>query len=171
MGENMKKCIRCGKIFLYTNEYFNYRNKKENILFNHCKSCQRNSDKKVKENDSNRIEQIAAKVTLKEKEKIELNAKKMGIDLAKYLRYVAIKNEPIIIKNIIELEPIENAFGNIEYQIKKLGTNVNQISKNLNEGGSVSENTILSLVGVLEKLNLRLTEIEKVIAKGYQNLD
>lgn len=171
MGENMKKCIRCGEIFPYTNEYFNYRNKKENILFNHCKLCQRNSDKKVKENDNNRIEQIAAKVTLKEKEKIELNAKKMGIDLAKYLRYVAIKNEPIIIKNIIELEPIENAFGNIEYQIKKLGTNVNQISKNLNEGGKVSEDTILSLVGVLEKLNLRLTEIEKVIAKGYQNLD
>lgn len=170
MGITEKKCVRCGKVFPYTNEYFNYRNKKENILFNHCKSCQRISDKKVINNKENRTEVLVVKLTVDEKKKIESNAKRIGIDMAKYLRYVALKNQPIIIKDLVELEPIEKTIGNIEFQIKRLGVNVNQISKNLNEGGSISEDTVISLINVLERLNLRMREIEKVIAKGYENL-
>lgn len=171
MEETEKKCVKCGEVFPFTNDYFNYENKKENILSNRCKKCHRYANKKVLDNKENKTELIQFKVTIKDKEKIKKNAERMGVDMAKYLRYVAIKNQPIIIKDLVELEPIEKTFGNIEYQVKRLGVNVNQISKNLNEGGNVSEATIISLINVLEKLNLKMEEIEKVIAKGYENLD
>ena len=166
MKMETRKCAKCNKEFPLTREYFYWRNKAKSELQSICITCFKN----IKTNKENK-EFIGAYVSGKEKDIIEKNANKIGLSISKYLRYVAIKNQPIIIKDLVELEPIEKTFGNIEYQIKKLGTNVNQISKNLNEGGSISEATIISLINVLEKLNLKMEEIEKVIAKGYENLD
>lgn len=165
-----RKCNRCKKEFPLTREYFYWRNKAENELQSFCISCFKEMKKNLTTNKDDK-EFVGAYVNKKEKEIIEKNAFKVGLNISQYLRYIALKNQSIIIKDLVELEPIEKTFGNIEYQIKKLGTNVNQISKNLNEGGSISEATIISLINVLEKLNLKMEEIEKVIAKGYENLD
>lgn len=164
-----RKCSGCNNTYPYTNEYFNFKNKAKGELHSRCKKCTREADRKRSKNSE--IECLRIEVSKKEKLRIENNAKKLGIDVSKYIRYVALKNQPIIIKDLVELEPIEKTFGNIEFQIKRLGVNVNQISKNLNEGGSISEDTVISLINVLERLNLRMREIEKVIAKGYENLD
>lgn len=163
-----KKCSGCNNVYPYTNEYFNYKNKLKGELQSRCKNCTRESIKKSRL--KNGRECLIIDLSSKDKNLIEKNAKKVGLDVSKYIRYVALKNQPIIIKDLVELEPIEKTIGNIEFQIKRLGVNVNQISKNLNEGGSISEDTVISLINVLEKLNLRMMEIEKVIAKGYENL-
>lgn len=167
----MQKCLRCGEELPFTNEYFNYRNKSKNILAKHCKKCQKEYDKKSKEKDGNKTETITIKLTKKEKKQIEENAKKLDITVAQYSRYVLMKNRPIIIKNLIELEPIEKSIGDLIYQIKKIGNNLNQISKNLNQGGYIDNKTVLSIINVSEKLDKRVKLISNTIEKAYKNFD
>lgn len=167
----MQKCLRCGEELPFTNEYFNYRNKSKNILAKHCKKCQKEYDRRSKENCENKTETITIRLTKKEKEQIEKNAEKMGITVAQYSRYVLIKNKPIIIKNLIELEPIEKVIGDLIYQIKKIGNNLNQISKNLNQGGYIDNKTVLSIINVSEKLDKRIKLISNTIEKAYKNFD
>ena len=81
------------------------------------------------------------------------------------------KNRPIIIKNLIELEPIEKSIGDLIYQIKKIGNNLNQISKNLNQGGYIDNKTVLSIINVSEKLDKRVKLISNTIEKAYKNFD
>ena len=119
----------------------------------------------------NKTKRSNLRLTPDDKKTIENNAKKMGLKISDYARYTLIKNKPLIIKNIIELEPIEKAFGNLEYQVNKLGNNVNQIAKNLNQGGTVKESTINDLINVMNILNKRLEVIENEIIKAYKIFD
>lgn len=118
----------------------------------------------------NRSEVITVRVTRKEKELITKNVEASGLDFSKYIRHVAITNQPIIIKDIVDLELVESKIGNIEYEINKLGVNVNQIAKVLNEGNVVPLTTINSLLNVLERLDKKIETINEVIAKSYDDI-
>lgn len=166
-----QKCLKCGKELPFTNEYFNYRNKSKNILAKHCKNCQKEYDRRIKENHENKTETITIRLTKKEKKQIEENAEKMGITVAQYSRYVLMKNKPIIIKNLIELEPIERVIGDLIYHIKKIGNNLNQISKNLNQGGYINNESILNIINVSEKLDKRIELISQTLEKAYKKFD
>lgn len=118
----------------------------------------------------NKTEIIRVRVTEKEKELMYKNATKAGLDFSKYIRHVAIKNQPIIIKDIGDLEAVETKIGNLEYEIRKLGNNVNQIAKVLNEGNTVPGTTINSLLEVLKRLDTRVEKINEVLAKSYEEI-
>lgn len=118
----------------------------------------------------NKTEIIRVRVTEKEKELIYKNAAKAGLDFSKYVRHVAISKQPIIIKDIGDLEEVESKIGNIEYEINKLGVNINQIAKVLNEGNVVPSTTINSLLKVLKRLDSRMEKINEVIAKSYDEI-
>lgn len=118
----------------------------------------------------NKTQTIKVRVTEKEKEIIYKNAEESGLDFSKYIRHVAITKKPIIIKDIADLEAVETKIGNLEYEINKLGTNVNQIAKVLNGGKMVPENTINSLLKVLERLENRMEKIHDTLAKSYEEL-
>lgn len=163
-----RKCNGCGRVLPYTNEFFNYKNKSKGELQSRCKSCTRKSTKDSRKRNGR--ETLNIDISSKEKKIIESNAKKVGLDVSKYLREVAIKNQPIIIKDLIEVEEIEHTIGNVDYQIKKLGVNVNQIAKRLNENKQVSDETIVALIEVLDRLNIRMKRIEDAIAKSYESL-
>ena len=165
----LKKCNGCGRELPYTNEFFNYRNKSKNILQSRCKECTRKATKISKE--INEKTSFNIQVTAEQKRLIENNAKATGLTLSKYLKYAIIKNKPIIIRDLIELQPIENAFSGVEHQVKKLGNNANQIAKRLNEGGYIPNETILQLVSVMELIDKRISLIEYEISKAYKKYD
>lgn len=129
----------------------------------------KNREKEVKKM-GNKTEIIRVRVTEKEKELIYKNAAKAGLDFSKYVRHVAISKQPIIIKDIGDLEEVESKIGNIEYEINKLGVNINQIAKVLNEGNVVPSTTINSLLKVLKRLDSRMEKINEVIAKSYDEI-
>lgn len=163
-----KRCTKCNNLYPATNEYFNYRNKTNEELQSQCKTCFRETVKKSRERNGR--ECLIIDITNKDKKIIENNAKRSGLDISKYIRYVAIKNQPIIIKDIGNLEAVETKIGNLEYEIKKLGNNINQIAKVLNEGNTVPGATINSLLEVLKRLDSRMEKINKVLAKSYDEI-
>lgn len=169
MIEN-KKCIRCGVVYPFTSEYFYYRNKSKGVLYSHCKKCQSKSIHKAEKNNNNKIKHLHIKINEDEKKIIEENAQRMGLDISKYVRLVLLTNKPVVIKDIADFTEVENVVGNIDYEIKKLGNNVNQIAHRLNAGKGVSLNTVNALVDVLERLNKRMERINSVIEKSYDVL-
>ena len=118
----------------------------------------------------NKTEVIRVRVTEKEKELIYKNAAKSGLDFSKYIRHVAITKQPVIIKDICNLEEVETKIGNLEYELNKLGVNVNEIAHVLNSGNTVPITTINSLLEVLKRLDSRMEKINEVLAKSYDEI-
>lgn len=154
-----KKCTKCGKIFPNTSEYFNYRNKKKGRLQSECKSCSKLRRKTYKRKDSDQ-EVLYIRLSKKEKEIIKDNAEKVGMNITKYIILTLLKNRPIIVSGIDEINQLEAAANELAHQTKKIGNNVNQVSHNLNAMNIVNPKDIKEFIDNFKSLK---EENEKLI--------
>lgn len=90
------------------------------------------------------------------------------MNTATYVRNVVIKNAPIIVKDMGNYEKLEKEIEQLSYFLSKIGNNINQISKNLNEGGSVSDSTIKKMVEVMSRLDEKMESIEEQVCSVYR---
>lgn len=86
-------------------------------------------------------------------EKIEFS----NMDISRYMRNVALKKQIIIydFKSLFELSA----------QISRVGNNINQIARRLNQGGTLQKNEGETMVKFLENLNVILLDIYKETSK------
>ena len=165
-----KKCTKCGKTFPNTNEFFNYRNKKKGRLQSECKSCSK-LRRETYERKDNGQEVLYIRLSKKEKEIIKKNAEKVGMNITKYIVLTLLKNRPIIVTGIDEINQLEAAVNELAHQTKKIGSNCNQVAHNLNAMNIINpkdikefsnnfknlkeenEKLIKITLGLMEKLN------------------
>ena len=165
-----KKCTNCGKTFPNTNEYFNYRNKKKGRLQSECKSCSKLRRKAYKKKDSDQ-EVLYIRLSKKEKEIIKENAEKVGMNITKYIILTLLKNRPIIVTGVEEINQLEESTNSLAHQTKKIGNNVNQISHNLNAMNIVNPNDIKEFTNNFKYLKEENEKLIKMILQLMENLN
>ena len=166
----MRKCTKCGKEFEATLENFGYQNKAKGILKYECKNCFKETVKKSLAKAKNRGTALKVYVNSEEEEIIRKSAEKLNMDISTYLRYVGIKNQPIIVKDIMNIEKAETVISNFDYSISKVSNNINQIARALNSGRNISEETIIKLIDVQKKIDAKMEEIRSIVEKSYSVL-
>ena len=165
-----KKCTKCGKVFPNTNEFFNYRNKKKGRLQSECKSCSK-LRRKAYERKDNGQEILYIRVSKKEKEIIKENAEKVGMNITKYIILTLLKNRPIIVTGIDEINQLEIAANELAHQTKKIGSNVNQISHNLNAMNIVNPNDIKEFSNSFKNLKEENEKLIKITLELMEKLN
>lgn len=167
----MKKCTCCGIEYPFTNEYFNYRDKRKGKLRGTCKKCAAEKVRRSKAKSTNKKEIVSVEFSKKEKDLLMQKAKECDYNISQYIRYISLKSEVVLLPNLIDVEPIEKVVNGFEYQLNKIGVNINEISHNLNKGGYIDNKTVLKLVEVMEKIDKRMSLIEYTMAKAYKVFD
>ena len=101
-------------------------------------------------------------------EVIAYSAKKSGLSLAEYCRRSVlnqpIKKLPVIIHDEKE---IAQALRNIDANIGRLGNNLNQIARHLNQGGAIMEPVLVEIKSELTKLDLSIHDFNLAVEKEY----
>ena len=165
-----KKCTKCGKIFPNTNEFFNYRNKKKGRLQSECKSCSKLRRKAYKKKDSDQ-EVLYIRLDKKEKEIIKENAEKVGMNITKYIILTLLKNRPIIVTGVEEINQLEIAANELAHQTKKIGNNVNQVSHNLNAMNIVNPKDIKEFSNSFKNLKEENEKLIKIMLDLMEKLN
>lgn len=91
------------------------------------------------------------RLTEEEYGKIKKKVEEVGISQQQFLLKTALEKEIIHIKEYQELI----------FQIKKIGTNINQIARKANETGHISESDISAVKGGLEQI-WQLLKLSKI---------
>ena len=164
----LKTCTKCKKEYPATEEYFYRSAASEDKLFSMCKKCKKESSRKSRSREGVKGEIISVVLTKKEKEIIDDFAKSSHMNTSTYVRKVVFKNASIILKDLRNYEQLESEVEHLSYYVSKVGTNINQIAKNLNSGKSVSETTIKKIIEVMEKLNEKMEYIEEQVYSVYK---
>ena len=101
-------------------------------------------------------------------EVIKYSAKKSGLSLAEYCRR-AVLNQPIKKLPVIihDEKEIAQALRNIDADIKRLGNNMNQIARHLNQGGAIMEPVLEEIKKELTKLDLSIHDFNLAVEKEY----
>lgn len=115
----------------------------------------------------NKLKTIKVRVSEQEKEIIKKNATISNMDISKYVRLAAIKNQPIIVKDFGELEGVEDAIRDTNYNIKKIGNNINQIAHILNDDGEVTKEMVNVILKDLKEIKDEVVKIERIAYKVY----
>ena len=165
-----KKCTKCGKIFPNTSEYFNYRNKKKGRLQNECKSCSKLRRKAYERKNSGQ-EVLYIRLSKKEKEIIKENAEKVGMNITKYIILTLLKNRPIIVTGIDEINRLEASVNSLAHQTKKIGSNVNQVAHTLNAMNIVNPKDIKEFSNNFKDLKEENEKLIKIILQLMENLN
>lgn len=165
-----KKCTKCGKIFPNTNEYFNYRNKKKGRLQSECKSCSK-LRREAYERKDNDQEVLYIRLSKKEKEIIKENAEKVGMNITKYIILTLLKNRPIIVTGIDEINQLEESINSLAHQTKKIGSNVNQAVHNLNAMNIINPKDIKEFSNNFKNLKEENEKLIKIILGLMENLN
>ncbi len=99
-------------------------------------------------------------------------AKKSGLSLSEFCRRVLlnrpIKKLPVIIHDEKE---IAQTLRNIDADINRLGNNMNQIARHLNQGGSIMEPVLEEIRNELTKLDLSIHDFNLAVEKEYGSTD
>ena len=99
---------------------------------------------------------------------ISYEAGKCGISFSDYCRRALlnqpIKKLPVIIHDERE---IAQALRNINTNISKLGNNMNQIARHLNQGGAITEPVWGEIKNELTKLDLSIHDFNLAVEKEY----
>ena len=164
----VKVCTTCKKEYPATEEYFVRLEKSPDKLFSMCKTCKNESQKRSRARENVRGKQISVSVTKEEKEIIESYAKDSNMDTITYVRNVAIKNAPIIVKDLGNYEQLEKEIENLSYFLSRIGNNINQIARALNEGKHVSASTIEKMTEVMNRLDNKMENIEGQVCSVYR---
>ncbi len=106
--------------------------------------------------------EVKTRISVSEYEEWKHRADLAGITVAEYIRS-CVRNGRIniIIKNEIEIKPLAD----IAQQYGKIGSNLNQIARYLNEGGTLSDQLkleIRSMISDLYSINTELTRLYEV---------
>ena len=101
-------------------------------------------------------------------EVIAYSAKKSGLSLAEYCRR-AVLNQPIIKLPVIihDEKAIAQALRNIDANISRLGNNMNQIARHLNQGGTITQPVFEDIEQELTKLDLSIDNFNRAVEKEY----
>lgn len=111
-------------------------------------------------------------VTEEEKKKILNNMKRANAKtITNYVRELALNEGEIIIYNFSELKDSLSETGKYVYELNKIGNNVNQIAKKVNESDVVATEDVQYLLSQVEQMksnyettfNLLLKELNRVI--------
>ena len=111
-------------------------------------------------------------VTEEEKTKILNNMKRANAKtITNYVRELALKEGEIIIYNFSELKDSLSETGKYVYELNKIGNNVNQIAKKVNESDVVATEDVQYLLSQVEQMksnyettfNLLLKELNRVM--------
>lgn len=111
-------------------------------------------------------------VTEEEKKKILNNMKRANAKtITNYVRELALNEGKIIIYNFSELKASLSETGKYVYELNKIGNNVNQIAKKVNESDVVSTEDVQYLLSQVEQMksnyettfNLLLKELNRVM--------
>lgn len=165
-----KKCTKCGKTFPNTNEFFNYRNKRKGRLQSECKSCSK-LRRKAYERKDNDQEVLYIRLSKKEKEIIKENAEKVGMNITKYIILTLLKNRPIIVTGIDEINQLEEAANELAHQTKKIGSNANQIAHNLNAMNIVNSKDIKEFTNNFKYLKEENEKLIKIMLDFMEKLN
>ena len=108
----------------------------------------------------NRNNKISIRISNQEKEYLNKCAKESNLSLSMYLRNIIMNGK------IIHIEPeLQEDIKNLNYQIRKIGVNLNQIVKLANQkGGGLSTEDWEVIADCIEKLN----KISKDYQKGLE---
>lgn len=98
-----------------------------------------------------RTRKMTFRLTEEEYGKIKKKVEEAGISQQQFLLKTALEKEIIHIKEYQELI----------FQIKKIGTNINQIARKANETGHISESDISAVKGGLEQI-WQLLKLSKI---------
>lgn len=111
-------------------------------------------------------------VTEEEKKKILNNMKRANAKtITNYVRELALNEGKIIIYNFSELKDSLSETGKYVYELNKIGNNVNQIAKKVNESDVVATEDVQYLLSQVEQMksnyettfNLLLKELNRVM--------
>lgn len=111
-------------------------------------------------------------VTEEEKKKILNNMKRANAKtITNYVRELALNEGEIIIYNFSELKDSLSETGKYVYELNKIGNNVNQIAKKVNESDVVATEDVHYLLSQVEQMksnyettfNLLLKELNRVM--------
>ena len=111
-------------------------------------------------------------VTDEEKKKILNNMKRANAKtITNYVRELALNEGEIIIYNFSELKDSLSETGKYVYELNKIGNNVNQIAKKVNESDVVATEDVQYLLSQVEQMksnyettfNLLLKELNRVM--------
>ena len=101
-------------------------------------------------------------------EVITYSAKKSGLSIAEYCRR-AVLNQPIKKLPIIihDEKEIAQALRNIDANLSRLGNNMNQIARHLNQGGAITQPVLDEVEQELTKLDLSVDNFNRAVEKEY----
>lgn len=111
-------------------------------------------------------------VTEEEKKKILNNMKRANAKtITNYVRELALNEGEIIIYNFSELKDSLSETGKYVYELNKIGNNVNQIAKKVNESDVVATEDVQYLLSQVEQMksnyettfNLLLKELNRIM--------
>lgn len=106
---------------------------------------------------SNKITKVEVRLTPKEKEKLTLQAKEKGfLNTSAYLRYLYKNDKTTIDKRKLTKDYVSS----INFNLSKIGTNLNQVSKALNNKLFIDFDN-RKLDSVISDLKLFLSEFKK----------
>ena len=101
-------------------------------------------------------------------EEIAHEARQCGLSISEFCRRVLlnrpIKKLPVIIHDEKE---IAQALRNIDTNINRLGNNMNQIARHLNQGGAIMEPVLEEIKKELTKLDLSIHDFNLAVEKEY----
>lgn len=101
--------------------------------------------------NDNRTEIIRCRVTVDELLDIDEKAYRLQISRSDYMRRVALQKDVVIYDF--------SALDNLSAQIGKIGVNINQIAKQLNQGSPLDQDNAQYLVAAMDTLHLMLKKI------------
>ena len=101
-------------------------------------------------------------------EVIAYSAKKSGLSISEFCRR-AVLNQPIKKLPVIihDEKEIAQALRNIDTNINRLGNNMNQIARHLNQGGAIMEPVLEEIRADLTKLGLSIHDFNLAVEKEY----
>ena len=93
------------------------------------------------------------------------------MNITKYIILTLLKNRPIIVTGIDEINQLEIAANELAHQTKKIGSNVNQISHNLNAMNIVNPNDIKEFTDNFKNLKEENKKLIKLMLELMENLN
>ena len=101
-------------------------------------------------------------------EVIAYSAKKSGLSISEFCRR-AVLNQPIKKLPVIihDEKEIAQALRNIDANISRLGNNMNQIARHLNQGGTITQPVFEDIEQELTKLDLSIDNFNRAVEKEY----